>query len=229
MRLVCALAVGELTTFTRGGDYMINFGSWLNVAGWAIGLVLSAIAVLVSTWAGLWLLRKLISPSEYPALTMLLAIVGGLLALYQANLSYRERQQQQARSLQYVVDTTERMMFLVAFQEPRTDQIDLRSVPVDMLARTASRVSVYADALDKVDTASLASAAAMGALLRARAASADLSGAYRVALANSQPANVDVLLPNLGKALEDLRAERDRLYPAYKAGSLIFGTLPQQR
>ncbi len=207
---------------------MVSFGNWISVVAWVAGLLVSAVLVIGALAGGLWLLRKLIAPSEYGSLTMLLAVIGGLVALYQADANAREKVEDKARSLQFATETATKLLFLATFQD-RTGEVDPTVIEPSLLARTHSRVQEYVAALNAIDPKSLPTAATMDSLSRVKAAAKDVLLHTDQALNAGKAANLDFDIAMLGNALEELRVQRDALYPVYKVGPIAWGKLPSQR
>lgn len=206
----------------------VTFSDWVGVLSVVLSLVLTATITFTALWLALRLLRKLFAPSEYPALTMLLAVMGGLVALYQANQSHSEKQDQQARTLQFATDSATRLLFLASFQD-NAGSVDTRSVPASVAQNSYGRMAAYANALLGINATDLPSAVSMGALTRARAAAIELTSHAKTGIETGKPANIDTDLSRLGLAVNELTVERDRLYPVFKIGPFVIGTLPQMR
>lgn len=209
----------------------VTWASWTTFIVWIIGLIISAALIIAVGTLATWLLKRFIGVQNFPALTMLLAVCGGLAAIYTSLAGPRERSDQQARLLAFATDIATKNMFLVATGDKITGEVgDTTQIDPTMLRLKLPRLEAMSKALNDIPVADMPSAMSMTALIRARAGSNSMVDHAKEAIAANRPGNLDLDIVELGNGVNGLQNERDRLYPIYNiGGGLAVGKLPQQR
>ena len=202
--------------------------SWVGLAISIAGFALSIAIVAGSGGLALWGVKRLIGESNFPALTTLIAIIGAVIAVYQASSSVREGRARQARTLVYATDITKKAMFLTSFGDTAADnQQALQVVAPAILKLKVARFEASAKALNEIDVRDLPSAISMAAVVRARAAASNIALHAQQGIATNTPVDFDLDIVEIGNVVPVLEGEVARLYPMYKVGPLLVGLNPQ--
>ncbi|PZQ55427.1 MAG: hypothetical protein DI555_08865 [Novosphingobium pentaromativorans] len=208
----------------------ISTAPWLTLLTWLIGLAVSGAIILAAGAAGLWLLKKLAGEANYGSITLLIAVMGGLFAVYQGTVAMRQKSDQQARHLVFARDLTTQLMFLASQGDiAGGDNAPLEQIPPSLVALKLSRIEATSKALEAIDIKEMPSAKSMSALVRARAGAANMLGRAHDGLTRNVAVDFDRDIAELGNASAEMLAEESRLYPIYQVGPLLVGRLPQQR
>ncbi len=208
----------------------ISTTHWTSLLIWLFSLAISGIGILGAGAAGLWLLKRMAGEANYGSITLLIAVMGGLFAVYQGTVAMRQKSDQQARHLVFARDQTTKLMFLwVQKDTAASDGSMMEQVPPATVALKLARIEAASKALDAIDMKEMPSALSMSALVIARAGAASMLARARDGVSRNVAVDFDRDVAELGNASADMLAEDARLYPIYAIGGVWVGQSPQLR
>lgn len=204
---------------------IIEFGNGWALAAAGLSWLIIALALFFAIRLLLWLIRRSVGEKNYPHLTALLALTGALAALYQLNSSISDKRQDQARALAFARLLGRDLQILTSRPVPTSHVGNIPDPflvePEDLGART-DRIKEIANAFDHIEPKELPSSDAMVAVVRLRAVSKRIVASAQAGVEKTVPVNFEQFMPELLTADQALDRERDRLYPVYRFGDVLF-------
>jgi hypothetical protein len=219
-------AADDAQILKRGSNLQINRpGGILEILIAIAGPLLTAAILLGAAIFGLYVLNKTVGKEGFTSITVLIAIVGAVIAIQQFTINVNEKPSHRARMLRTAIalnDDTIKMCTRPVHPNYIGELPDHDIVPASLLKQRTERLEQIYSALDKIDISDMPSAGSAAGLVRARTAAKLAITDGRSALSANTDANFSVAVNEAANAYAALGAERDRLYPYYMIGPLGF-------
>ncbi|MGU3492922.1 hypothetical protein ACLBXM_02670 [Xanthobacteraceae bacterium A53D] len=198
-----------------------QMGDWRSLLKAASGAVLSVFIVIFAIQILLYIIKYLIGEANFPTITIAVAVVGSLIALYQFSSSVRDKKKSQAKALATATGLSKDLIKLCTAMD-KTERGFVGAHPTEI---DASRMGIRREwiqqialAMQQLDAKDLPSAQAIRGLIRARAAANTAAKLSSEAATKGQSIDMEPVLLDAIPAVEILEKERDRLYPIHRMG-----------
>ena len=202
-----------------------EFGSWKELIAAIIGWAVSGAIIISLALLGLWLLKRYVGESSFAALTLLVAIIGAVIAVVQTRGTVSQKTEERSRSLAFATGLAEDAIQKIARPMPSNHHGNVPepfTLTKDVASERLFTIRQMAIAADQIDLSKLPSANSMAAVVRLRAAFqlaiARIDGGLK---SGREKLVLDDSLGDFMQAAEELARERDRLFPTYRVGNVL--------
>ena len=212
---IAALNLQRMNTLGNWTDLLTAAAVFLFVAALIVALAIGLLRL------GMWALDRWIGERRFQALTLLLAVTGGIAALYQSRMSAVEAWNEKARVLALAEDCVSGLVFLTSFDG--STPLNTRAIPGAKLRKDMPLLLSYTKTLNDLDLKTLPSAFSMTTIVKARAQATALIEKAAKPERNVDVIDLDAEQADLMVSLRALNGEEARLFPLYKIGPTLVG------
>lgn len=202
-----------------------NFGSWRELLIGILGWIISGLLIIALAVAALWLIKRFVGEANFPALTLLVAIVGAVVAVTQTSTTANQQKADQARDVAFANGLARDAIQLLTRPVPKDHQGEI-SEPFTLSQQLAfdrsSTLQQMMVAADQIDLSKLPSAISMAGVVKLRANLHLAFTRMQARLQAGKAVDMDDSVGDLILVSQDLGQERDRLYPIYQIGDSIW-------
>ncbi|RYZ89650.1 MAG: hypothetical protein EOP06_09025 [Proteobacteria bacterium] len=204
--------------------------NWKDVATLLLQFSVSAATLLAIAVTALWLLSSLVGKDNFTSLTVLVSVIGAVIALSSYRTNTNEKFQAKARSLAFASQMATEAVKLLWRKIPEGYSGPVEDAfvhNVEDRKKIKAHLDLIAATVASLDPKDMPSVEAMAALVQLKAACITLS--EQLCEITEDTIDFDRSVAHILRAQTRLGLERDKLFPTYEIGPVMLQKSVERR